>query len=142
MTEFIEDEPQVYEGAAVPVHVVNHPAIDRNRMILDQDLWPNPLAGSGTIDWQIPTEGWIYDIRRLTVASFTAGIVTVYKNGPTDANIICVFLQAGSFFFAKNTLCLRRHDHLFFVATGITGAVTPSIAAVKVRRDLWADYLS
>ncbi len=140
--EYIEDEPQVYDGAAVPVHVINQAAHSREGMILDADAWPNSLAASGTIDWQVPQDGWIWDIRRLTVASFSAGSVTVYKNGITDANIVCVFTSAGSIFFTPNTVCLRPHDHLFFVAANIVGAVTPSLSAVKVRRDLWAEYLS
>jgi hypothetical protein len=141
-TDYVEDEPQDYASAAVPVHIISQPDRTYESMILDIDAWPLPLAGSGVIDWQIPQDGWIWDIRRLTVASFTAGTVTVYKNGQTDANVVCVFTSAGSFFFNPNTLCLRPHDHLYFVATGIVGSVTPSVAAVKVRRDLWARYLT
>jgi hypothetical protein len=139
--EYIEDAPQLYDGAAIPVQIVSAQEARFNQEVLDFDAWPTTLPGSGTIDFQFG-EGWIYDVRRLTCASFTAGTVSVYKNGPTDANLLCVFTSAGSFFFGKGGLGLMRpHDHLFFVASGITGSVTPSMSGFKFRRDIFGEYV-
>jgi hypothetical protein len=103
-----------------------------------------PLAaGAGTLnqpDLLGPHEGFAWDVRRLTAASFTAGTVTAYLNYQADENIVVQWTQAGSFFFSGNVI-LGDSDALIFVATGITGQVTISGQAVNVPTPLLPEYL-
>ena len=88
-----------------------------------------------------PNEGYFWDIKKITAASFTAGTVSLYKNAANDANSEVVFTSAGSYFFGTGQLLLSSNDFLLFVAAGITGNVTISGRAIQVRADYLADYL-
>lgn len=121
--------------------------IERSHAIFPFDFNPAtvPLAaGAGTLNspgLYSPNEGYFWDIKKITAASFTAGSVAMYKDAANDANSEVVFASAGSYFFGTGQLLLNSNDFLVFVAAGITGNVTISGRAIQVRADYLADYL-
>jgi hypothetical protein len=81
-----------------------------------------PLTGgAGTL--QEPTQygpgvGFMWSVRRLTIAGYTAGSVTPMLDGIEPI----AFPSAGTYFIGKGELLLDSGQQLTFVATGITGA--------------------
>jgi hypothetical protein len=108
------------------------------------DFNPATLPASGTLNnpnLYSPNEGYFWDVRKLTAATFTGGSVTVYKNAANDANAEVVFTSAGVFWFGSGQLILNSNDSLIFVGAGLAGNVTISGRAISVRADYLADYL-
>jgi hypothetical protein len=104
----------------------------------------NGLAGgAGTIispDTLGPHDGFAWDVRRLTAASFTAGTVTAYLNYQADENALYVWTSAGTYTIGGGVI-LGDTDALIFVAAGITGVVTVSGQAYNVPTPLLPRYL-
>lgn len=101
-------------------------------------------AASGTIDQPMhlgPRDGYAWDLRRLTAASFTAGTVAVYRNQAADANQLFTFTSAGTWWIASGQVILRSTERLVLVAAGITGSVTVSGSAIMVAEPWLAEYL-
>jgi hypothetical protein len=108
------------------------------------DFNPATIPTSGTLNnpnLYSPNEGYYWDIRKLTAATFTSGSVAVYKNAANDANAEVVFSSAGTYWFGSGQLILNSNDFLLFVGTGLVGNVTISGRAISVRADYLADYL-
>jgi hypothetical protein len=118
---------------------------DRSHAIFPFPLNPVAIAGSGTINQPVtmaPNDGYYWDVRKLTAASFSAGTVTVYSSvGVSDATEEFVFTSAGVWSPGSGNLIIGPADQLLFVAAGITGNVTISGRAIQVRADYLADYL-
>jgi hypothetical protein len=120
---------------------------ERSAAIFPFDFNPQlvPLtAGAGVLNLPSiysPNPGYVWDIRKLTAASFTTGTVTVYKNAQNDANTEVVFTSAGTYWFGSGQEIINSNDFLLFAASGITGNVTISGRAVQIREDYLADYL-
>jgi hypothetical protein len=121
--------------------------VERSHAIFPFDFNPQTIGltgGAGTLNGASlysPNEGYFWDIKKITAASFTTGTVALYKNAANDANAEVVFTQAGSYFFGTGQLLLNSNDFLVLVAAGITGNVTISGRAISVRADYLADYL-
>lgn len=124
----------------------------QTRDSLRRMLWPVPItgpamvltAGAGTInvpDLLGPHDGYYWDVRRVTVASFTAGTVTAYLNYVADANQLFTYTQPGTLVFGSGSLILSDTDALVFTGSGITGNVTISGQAINVPSSLLSDYL-
>lgn len=120
---------------------------ERSHAIFPFDFNPatiNLTAGNGIFSGASlysPNEGYYWDVKKITCASFTSGSVALYKNAQNDANAEVVFTSAGSYFFGTGQLMLNSNDFLVLAAAGITGAVTISGRAISVRADYLADYL-
>lgn len=119
--------------------------IDRSHAIFPWELNPISAPGNGTIDQPSllsPNDGYMWDLRRLTAASFTAGTVTVSRQGAgVDATILFVFTSAGSWFPGSGNVMLNGNDRLVFAAAGIVGTVTISGSVINIRQDYIGDYL-
>jgi hypothetical protein len=108
------------------------------------DINPGLITGSGTFDQPMvlgPREGFAWDVELLVAASFTAGTVTVYKQGIADHNIRGVFPSAGTLRYSGASLFLRAPERLLIVGTGITGNVTISGSAIMVAEEFVGEYL-
>ena len=101
------------------------------------------IAGNGTIDVpQLlgPSGGYWWDVTRLTAAGFSAGTVTVYKNGVADGNQLPSFPSAGVLTFGRRML-LGPKDRLIYVTAGITlnsGAGGVSVGGDAIQVEAWA----
>jgi hypothetical protein len=119
--------------------------VERSHAIFPFDFNPVLAQGSAVVVAApaqfSPNEGYFWDVRKVTAASFTAGSVAMYKNAANDANAEVVFTQAGSYFFGSGQLILNSNDFLVFTGSGITGNITISGRAILVRADYLADYL-
>lgn len=121
----------------------------RRRAELSAAIYPfeipvTSLAASGTLDQPVhfgPRDGYAWDLRRLTAASFTAGTVAVYRNQAADANQLFTFTSAGTWWIASGQVILRSTERLVLVAAGITGSVTVSGSAIMVAEPWLAEYL-
>ena len=124
----------------------------RAREAMRRMLWPVPITapamvlagGAGTLnvpDLLGPHDGYYWDVRRITAASFTAGTVTAYLNFVADANQLFTFTQAGTLIFGSGALILSDSDALIFTGAGITGNVTISGQATNVPSPLLPEYL-
>jgi len=102
------------------------------------------IAGNGTIDDPMkfgPRDGYAWDMKRVTAASFTAGTVAVYKNAVADANQLFTFTSAGTWWITGNDMILMPGDRLLFVGAGITGNITISGDAIQVELAWLGAYL-
>jgi hypothetical protein len=102
------------------------------------------LPGNGTLDYPDrygPTDGFLWDVRRITVSGFSAGTVTLFKN---DVNSTQLYQWATTTPTEKtwsSQLWLRARDRLIFVAAGITGTVQLDGNAHLVSEQLLAEYI-
>jgi len=136
-TEEMED---AIEAEPIPVRIIKDVA-EFNVDVNDFIMWPPLLNASGTTVLQF-TDKWNYDIRRITAASFTAGTVNVYKGVADDAHILAVFTSAGSLYFSKGQLgVFRPGDNLIFVAAGIVGLVTITVAGFRFHKEVFGAYM-
>ena len=104
---------------------------------------PQITTTSGDADYPEllgPRTGFAWDVRRITVATFTAGAVNVYVNGQTDSDLRLVFPQAGTYTL-NGHLILEAGHRLIFSAMGITGNATPSIAVDQIGAAWLPAYL-
>jgi hypothetical protein len=100
-------------------------------------------AGAGTLDQPNllgPRTGRAWDVRRMSVTGFTAGTVTVCQT-QANADVLAVFSSAGVLLNGKAQLLVNAGDRMIFVASGITGSVTVSIAGIDISATLLGDYL-
>ena len=125
------------------------------KLRLANEMFQIPFAGliaisssAGTLpmpDAGGPNTGYYFSVRRMSAEGFSAGTVTVYKNGVTQASggavvgnpeIVAVFnpptagLIAAQF-FGRGDLLLNPNDFLTFAASGIT--VTAAYAGVQIN---------
>lgn len=70
--------------------------------------------------------GFCWSVRRLTVAGFTAGTVTAYRNDPSGEPM-APFPQAAVFTFGRGEMMLMPDDALVWSATGVTAANGASV---------------
>jgi hypothetical protein len=92
------------------------------------------------IDLMGPRQGKVWDIRRISVATFTGGTVTVYKGAAADMNQQFTFLQAGN--WGPDFLMLQPGDRLVMVSNAaFTGSATVSFSGVELDSWLLPDYL-
>ncbi|MGO9220553.1 MAG: hypothetical protein ACLP5E_22755, partial [Streptosporangiaceae bacterium] len=78
----------------VPVRVVDDDGSGRSLLesrITPYDQAPAAVSGSGQTAFVQGRAGWIYDIRLISVQTFTAGTVNVYKNAVADVNFLLPF---------------------------------------------------
>src|SRR6185437_6126850 len=88
-----------------------------------------------------PEKGFIWDIARITVDTFTSGSVNAYHGSIADDQIL-TFTQQGSFFFNLHTLLVRdRVERLVFQAMGITGTAYISLFGYSVAESFFGEWL-
>jgi hypothetical protein len=66
-----------------------------------------------------PNRGFCWSIRRLTLAGWTGGTVTIYLNNLEPIP----FAQAGMYTFGRGEVLLKSGEHFTIQATGYTGSV-------------------
>lgn len=90
-----------------------------------------------------PESFYCWDIRRVTVTTFTAGTVNMYQDRVSDDNLEWIFQQTAPVqVYSGSSLGLEEGERLVFVPqTGFTGGLTISIRGYQVPRLLWAEYL-
>lgn len=105
-----------------------------------------PLSGgagnsSGFRQLLRPSDGYAWDVKLITAASFTAGTVSVYRGSQADNNLRFVWTVAGTYTFGTAQFLIRAGEHMLFTATGITGSVSISFDGIQVASPLLAEYL-
>lgn len=90
-----------------------------------------------------PESFYNWDVRRITVTTFTAGTVNMYQDRASDDNLEWIFtVGAPVQIYSGSSLGLEEGERLVFVPeTGFTGNLTISIRGYQVPRLLWAEYL-
>jgi hypothetical protein len=107
-------------------------------------------AGAGAL--QLPDllavkTGYMWSVRRLVGSLFTAGTVSVYKNGAVVGGVLIggeplfTFPSAGTYTFGRGEMLLDQGDSLCISATGITGSVQINGAADCFERWLLPKYI-
>jgi hypothetical protein len=113
-------------------------------------MWPINTAapqwnGLGTYDVPQafgPMPGFVWVVRSVTAATFTAGTIGLYKGLPADNNLRYVFTAAGAFYPGGSGLILVYGDRLTFApVTAVTGLVTLSLEATQMTADLLPRFL-
>lgn len=97
-----------------------------------------------------PRWGWLWDIRRLTLApadpaSPWTGTVYLYNARPAPVNFIDAFTAPGPLtrWFPKSALLLNPHERLVLVAgPDFTGTAVPGGIATQVKEECLPEYLS
>jgi hypothetical protein len=116
----------------------------RREPVFEFDIPGGLIQGSGTFSSPMahgPRLGYVWDIVRLTVASFTAGTVSVYNSAAVDSQLIDVFAAAGSHFYGHRQHLIEPNQWLVWVAAGITGNVTITGRAVMVPMSRYDEYV-
>jgi len=107
-------------------------------------------GGAGSLqlaDLLSPKAGFMWSVRRLVGSLFTAGTVTVYKNGAVVGGTaiggepLFTFPSAGTYTFGRGEILLDQNDQLVISATGITGSVQINGSADCFERWLLPAYL-
>jgi hypothetical protein len=130
----------------------DHDSWKRRRLELAAAIFPfsiNPLlmtlaAGAGTLDVHQALgvrDGFALDVKLLVAASFTAGSVSVFRQGAADMNQRGFFPSAGTLTYGGQSLMVMPGERLVLTATGITGNVTVSGDVILVRQDYVGEYL-
>lgn len=91
-----------------------------------------------------PMPGYTWAIQSVAAATFTAGIVNMYRGLPADNNLKFAFTVAGVYLPGGKGLILHYGDRLTFApATGspITGLVTISLDMIQMTADLEPRFL-
>ena len=117
-----------------------------------QQLWAavRPIPGipvppitstSGIADYPellAPRAGYWWDVKTVTMATFTAGSVNLYAGGTgaQDSELRFVFSTAGTYAFGSAQLLVPPGQRLIFAAQTVTGNVTPSLTVIEVAA--WA----
>jgi hypothetical protein len=117
-----------------------------NAAIFPFDLLPGLIAGAaGSLDQPMtwgPRDGFAFDFKRITFASFTAGTVSVFKGaGASDMTLVQAGFTAGTLYPGGQDWLLQSGERLIFTSTGITGNVTISGFGIMVRHDFLGEYL-
>lgn len=102
------------------------------------------LNGSGTLDYPDrygPTDGFTWDVRRISADGFTAGTVNLYKNDATGAGVRVASWSTPGTWTWSGQLWLRARDRLVFIATGIAGNVQIDGNAHLVAESLVPEYI-
>jgi hypothetical protein len=100
---------------------------------------PPITASGGTADYPellAPREGYWWDVKTATAATFTAGSVNLYAGGQSDSTLRYVFTAAGTYAFGTAQLLVPPGQRLIFTAVGVTGNVTPSLTVIEIAA--WA----
>lgn len=118
---------------------------------LGQQNFTSGSPGSGTISQPealAPHDGYVWDVRLLTVAGFTAGSVTAYVGDasgssaqPNIQNQLVTWSAPGTFPWPSGALILQAHDPIKFYCTGIVGNVYIAGRALQFPADLLGEYL-
>lgn len=99
-------------------------------------------GGAGTLDQADrygPKDGYLWDLRRVTVSGFTAGTVTMYRNDTNGAQL-AQWTTPGEWTWST-AQWLKMRDRLIWVATGITGTVVIDGEAIEVSNQVLPEYL-
>jgi hypothetical protein len=110
---------------------------------IDQIPVPQITSTNGSADYPEllgPRTGFAWDVRRLTVATFTAGSVNVYVDGQDDTDLRLVFPQAGTYTL-NGSIILEANHRLIFAASAITGNASISIAVDQIALAWLPAYL-
>jgi hypothetical protein len=114
------------------------------RKFTSRAQFSNPVAGTLLDDPQSlgPESFYCWDIRKVTVSTFTAGNVAMYQFPVSDDSLEWTFTAAGVQIYSGASLGLEEGERLVFVpGTGITGNITVGLRGYQVPRLLWAEYL-
>jgi hypothetical protein len=88
-----------------------------------------------------PKSGWAWEVRRVTVNTFTAGTVQCYIQGNAPQNLVLPFAQSGVNYPGSGNLILQNGDWLVFAATTITGNADISLGVIEIDQRWLAAYL-
>jgi hypothetical protein len=100
---------------------------------------PQITTSGGTADYPellSPRSGYWWDVKTVTAATFTGGTVSLYAGGQSDSTLRFVFTTSGTFAFGTGQLLVPPGQRLIFVASSVTGSVTPSLSVIEVAS--WA----
>lgn len=103
--------------------------------------------GAGTYDVpQVfgPMPGYTWCISSVVAATFTAGIVNMYRGLPADNNLRFAFTVPGAYLPGGKGLILHYGDRLTFAAAAgnpVTGPVTISLDMIQMTADLEPRFL-
>lgn len=89
-----------------------------------------------------PRSGFAWEVRRVTVSTFTAGSVQTFidsKDGPQNA--VLPFAQAGVNYPGSGNLILENGHWLVFAATTITGNADISLGVIEIDQRWLGAYL-
>lgn len=135
-------------GAAIG-HIQEHlagPPVPRIPWDAAHPVWFTgqiPLSsGAGTLqqkDLYGPKTGYWWDVRSIQLRGFTAGTVTVFRNS-TIGETVAQAAAIGEFTWSAQRV-LAPEDQLIFQATGITGSVFVTGAAIEVATEWLPEYL-
>jgi hypothetical protein len=119
---------------------------------MDARLWQavRPLPGivvpqitttNGLLDMPellSPRDGYWWDVKTVTCATFTAGSVNVYLGGTgaEDSHLALVFTTAGTYQMGTGQLLVPPGERLIVKAVAVTGNVSTWLTAVEVAA--WA----
>ncbi|SRR6516225_4090223 len=99
-------------------------------------------AGAATLDQPDllgPHDPYWWDLRRWSAWGFTAGTVSLFKNGATGTQLGSLSAPGNVTWSSQEILAPR--DRLVIVAAGITGAVQWEIRGVEVESRWLPEYL-
>ena len=90
-----------------------------------------------------PRTGQAWEVRRITVNTFSAGTVGVYlgQHAGGDANLILTFPVLGTYLLGGGQLILQPNDRLVFRANSITGNATCTIGVIEIEHRWLGAYL-
>lgn len=103
--------------------------------------------GAGTYDVpQVfgPMPGYTWCISSVVAATFTAGVVNMYRGLPADNNLKFAFTVPGAYLPGGKGLILHYGDRLTFAAAAgspVTGPVTISLDMIQMTADLEPRFL-
>lgn len=90
-----------------------------------------------------PTEGYWWDLGRLSCWGFTAGTVTAYLNDSIGVGEpLAVFTVPGQWTWGQCQASLAPRDRIVFIGTGITGSIFVGGQATEVESWYWPEYVS
>jgi hypothetical protein len=107
-------------------------------------LPPLYQAGTATIDRaadQRPMDGYVWDIRRIRVSTFTTGTVSVYLTAVQPQSLLLTWQVPGLYTFEHGGGIIKPEERLVWVFSGVDNA-TVSGSVWNIRENMLTRYLS
>jgi hypothetical protein len=88
-----------------------------------------------------PRRGYAWEVRRVTVNTFTAGTVQCYVDANAPQNLVLPFASSGVNYPGSSNIVLENGHWLVFGATTITGNADISLGVIEIEQRWLAAYL-
>jgi len=119
---------------AQAIRVISHIPIGQIATATSGNVNQPELAG--------PKLGYAWEVRRVTVNTFTAGTVQCYiDSNLAPQNLVLPFASSGVNYPGGGNLILQNGQWLVFAATSITGNADISIGVIEIDQRWLAAYL-